>query len=48
MSVSAPIGENARFHCAGADAAAILWIVDELHATDTKIRAREQWHYCTL
>ena len=44
MSVSALVGENAQFHCAGTGASAVilivLWIVDELHATDTKIRAR--------
>ena len=43
MSVSALVGENAQFHCAGtgtADAVILRWIVDKLLATDTNIRAR--------
>ena len=43
VSVSALVGENAQFHCAGtgtADAVILRWIVDKLLATDTNIRAR--------
>ena len=41
MSVSALVGENAQFHCAGtADAVILQWIVDKLLATNTNIKAR--------
>ena len=39
MSVSALVGENAMFHCAGSGLT-VLWIVDGLLATDTNITNR--------
>ena len=39
MSVSALVGENALFHCAGTGVA-LVWIVDKLLDTNTNIKAR--------
>ena len=39
MSVSALVGGNAQFHCAGTGVV-LVWMVDKLHATDTNIKAR--------
>ena len=39
VSVSALVGENAVFHCAG-NGAAIVWMVDKLSATNMNITNR--------
>ena len=39
MSVSALVGENALFHCAGSGVV-VLWTVDGLYATDISILDR--------